>query len=473
MRALLFGVVIALVVAALGASFAVNPLIGAVAGLTLVGGLGFLGFSTERVAWLTACLLALTITWNGIRIAGGAFGNVFLVMAFAAMVGHAVLNRRPISAPPTLLLAGTGFLLAGLLAMMFPPDFALTNLTDVQIRGRVGAPLIVGTRSDLLWLIAVELSFLIVPLVMLAAGSTPRRCRILLDLWTAGLVINAFIGFVDTLGIAHLAATPLGADARSVGLTIHPNYLALGACMAIPTVMLWIGRSPRWTWAGVAGLGALLGGVYASGSRAGAVACLVAIAATALAVPRLRRFAMPALPIVGMVLLLVLTFTKAGANILDHVRLGGGADTAVNISGSNFERSRAAHVAYDQFSARPLQGVGFSVITDAHSIYLQLLAAGGIIAFVSFFVFIGGLVGSVVRGLRGPLRDEVVAVGIAILVWLVNGVVDNQVGDKYLYLLPGVLYAMARLSRAPTIREAFTRSQPAPVQAPVREPVPV
>ncbi|HEX6388866.1 MAG TPA: O-antigen ligase family protein [Solirubrobacteraceae bacterium] len=467
MRALTFAVVVAVAAAAGVAAITVNPLIGLAAGGVLVAGAGLLGLPMERLAWIGACLLAFTITWNGLRLAGGSFANVFMLLAFGAMVAHKLLERRPVSAPPTLLMAAVGFWLATCLVLIFPPDFRLLNLTEIQLRGSVGAPLILGKRSDLFTLIEVELSLLIVPLVMIAAASTPKRLRILLDLWTAGLIVNSLIGFMDTLGIAHLAATPLSGASRSVGLTIHPNYLALGACMGIPTAMLWLGRSRLWSWAGLFALGALLGGVYASGSRAGAIACVFAVVVTSIAVPRLRRFMIPALPVVGMVAIVVLMFTSTGDRILDQVRLGGDTSTEVNISGSDFERSRAADVAFDQFSARPLQGVGFSVITDAHSIYLQLLAAGGIIALVSFFIFIGGLAGSVMRSLNGPLRDEALATGIVITVWLCNGVVDNQVGDKYLFVIPGLIYAIARLSWAPAPREVPARPRPAPVRRPV------
>ena len=79
------------------------------------------------------------------------------------------------------------------------------------------------------------------------------------------------VGIVDYAGIAHIAPIALAAN-RSAGLTVQSNYLGLTCVLAIPTAMLWLGRSRRSTLAGRVAVPTLLGGVYASGSRAGTVA---------------------------------------------------------------------------------------------------------------------------------------------------------------------------------------------------------
>lgn len=483
MRKLPFALTVLVAIVLAGAGLAgttSGPVVAVAAGILVVAMVAVLGVSTERLAWLAACVLVVTITWNGIRVGGGAVGNVFMVAAFGSMVMHALLTRRPVSAPPMLLLAAGGFLLATLVTLIFPPSIRLTNLTDVQLHSLLVEPLFLGHRSDLFTLVQVELSFLVIPMVVLAAATTHRKVVRLMDLWTIGMVINAFVGLTDTLGIVHLAPTPLSSVTRSSGLTIHPNYLALGACMAIPTAMVWLNRSTRWSVAGVVSVVTLFGGIYASGSRAGAVAGLVGAVVTAVAIPRLRRGLVVAAPIIGMIAIVVLMGTGAGAHIVKQVRLGGSNSGDLSIAGSNFQRAMDAHVAIDQFQARPVEGVGFSVITDAHSIYLQLLAAGGIIALSSFLAFCGGLFAAALRGLQGPQRPEVAAAGISVVVWLANGIVDNQVADKYLYVVPGLLFAMARLAsvRPPAVIVETTAFPPPPPAAPAsllhREPrVPV
>lgn len=467
MRKGLFAVGLGVTVVLCGAAIAgtgVGPGAGAAVGLVLVAAVSMLGLSTERVAWLAACLLVLTIQWNGIRVGGGAFGNVFLVMAVGGMTAHSLLGRRPIAAPPTLMLAGLGFLLAAVLSMIFPAGAALNDQANIQLSSRLAVPVYLTHRSDVLALIEFELSFLAVPLVLIAAGSTPRRCRRLMDAWTCGAIVNAFVGITDTLGIVHLSPYALSSGTRSSALTVHPNYLALGAAMAIPTAMVWLGRSPRWTVAGCAAVATLLGGVYASGSRAGAVAAVVAVAVTAVAIPRLRRGTLLVLPLLGMAGIVVLLFTSTGDHILHQVRLGGSGATDLTIQGSNFQRHQAAHVGLAQFRAHPVAGVGFSVIADAHNIYLELLASGGIIALVAFLTFGGGLLAAIRQGFGGSQRPEVVAGTISVLVWLANGAADNQLADKYLYVIPGLLFAMARVAR----RAATASPEPTSARAAAR-----
>ena len=85
----------------------------------------------------------------------------------------------------------------------------------------------------------------------------------------------------------------------------------------------------------------------------------------------------------GIGLVAVALFTKLGQEVIHQLRLGAGDTSA---AGSDFQRGADAQLALAQIGARPIQGVGFSVITDAHVIYLQVLAAGGVIAMASFLV---------------------------------------------------------------------------------------
>jgi hypothetical protein len=416
---------------------------GAVAGLCVVAGvIIFFGVGTDDLALSAVGLLVLTVTWNGIRVAGGAFGDVFLALAFAAVVAYVVAEKRPVPLPPWLLLAGIGFFLAGLLSMVFPPGTSVVQrsvVTQLTIRQQTGSVGLAVAPSDLGTLIKYELSFGLIPLLIAAVGTTPRRCLRLVNLWTAGAVVNACVGVADYVGIAHVTPVPISAG-RSAGLTVQANYLALTCVIAIPTAMLWFGRSRRWTWAGLFGVPALLGGVYASGSRAGTVAALGAVAATVVVVPRLRPRLAVVLPVAGMALVLVLMFTNVGHKILNQVRLGSSNST----SGSDYQRSLQATAAWDQIQARPLQGVGFSVIANAHDIYLELLDAGGVIALAAFAVFCGGVAAAARRAVLGTQREEALALAVAMLVWLANGVFDNQLADKYLYVVPGLLLALSR-----------------------------
>jgi O-antigen ligase len=215
--------------------------------------------------------------------------------------------------------------------------------------------------------------------------------------------------------------------------------------------------------------GVLLGAVYASGSRAGAVTALFAVLVTVLLVPRLRRSLPAVVPIVGMLGILVLFFSNLSPQVAQKVRLSGSAAT---VAASDRQRSFAATLALKDVQARPLEGVGFAVIDDAHDIYLQLLAAGGIIMFASFLFYVAGAARIAVRLAAGPEHDLPLALGCSLMVWLLNGFVGNQVTDRYIFVPVGLLLALSLCAREPTGLASAAGGRPAPYQpGPDRLPV--
>ena len=454
---LLVAAVSGLVFAGIGLPIAVS--VGA--GLAVVVAVTIIfGVRTEVVAFIAVCGLVFTVTWNGIRIGGGALGDAFMVAAFLAVLAHVIADHRTIPIPGWLFVAGIGCFLAGLLTMIFPPSTHLAQksiITETNFLLQDGVRGIIPGRSDLLVLIEFELSLVLIPVLIATMATTRRRCSQLIDLWTAGAVVNAAVGVADYAGITHLAPIALAAN-RSAGLTVQSNYLGLTCVLAIPTAILWLGRSRRATLAGHVAVPTLLGGVYASGSRAGTVAALMAVAATFVLVPRLRPSLAVLIPVTGMVLLGVLMFTRVGKEILSQVRIGSSNSTSL----SDAQRSTAADVAWTQIGARPFAGVGFAVIADAHDIYLELLAAGGVLALVSFLTFCGGIVAAAWRSVTSTQGDAAIALSVAFIVWLINGVFDNQVADKYLYVVPGLLLAVSRAAAAHAAESRSDELAPAP-----------
>jgi hypothetical protein len=404
--------------------------------LVVVAAVAVFAIPIEKIAYAAVAMLVLVITWNGFRLVGGALANAFLLLSFAAVIGQAMVARRAIRLPQWLFAAAIGFAAAAMLNVIFPANGGLLNETLLQYRvtPRPAHPIgFLTYPSNLLTLVEFEISLVVIPLLIAAVATTAERVNRLIDMWTISAAVNGAVGLVQY-------ATQGG---RAPGLTIHPNYLALTCAIAIPTALLWVSRGGRWRTSGLFALTLMLGGEYASGSRSGAIAALLAIAATVAAIPRLRRGLGITAPLAGMAVVAVLAFTSTGQQAVNQLRLGGNESTVVNTTGSDMTRTQLANVGWDQFQARPLQGVGFAVIEDAHDIYLQLLAAGGLLALASFVVFVGGVASSTLRARTGPLRDAASAVGIAFVVWLVNGVFTNQLADKYLYVVPGLLLAMS------------------------------
>ena len=401
----------------------------------------------DRLAFVLVGALVLVITWNGLRATGGAAANILLVLASIAVIAHAVVDRERVPIPTWLLLCAAGFIVAAFLVQMFPPSLGIQNRTTLQfnqmfLTADVPITVVGGNRSNVAALIKWEIALVIIPVLVAVAGSTPWRINRLLDLWTIGALINAFVGIADYSGFHTLAAEPLAGN-RSAGLTLQPNYLALTACLALPTALRWAGRSRRGTQAALLATLILIGGEYTTGSRDGNVSFAVTLVLCFVFMPRLRPMLRYVLPAAVGALVLLLTLTHLGSQILNQVRLGGPVQNTI---GSDNERAFFRHVAEAQISARPLTGIGFAVDNDAQNIYLQILASGGIIAMASFLAFIAGLAGCVRRSLRGPVREDAIAVGICIASWLINGYYDAQVADKYLYVLPGILMACARVS---------------------------
>lgn len=427
-------------------------------GLVLVvGAMAVTSVPIDRIAFFAVGALAVTITWNGVRIAGGAFGDGFLALAFIAVFAQVRIDKLPIRIPPWLLAAAGLMIVAALIVGIFPPSLRIDNLTQLQFNQQfviVGVPItaLAPPRSNVTALIKFEIALVIMPMVFWLVATTKWRINRLLDLWTIGAAVNALVGIGDRFGFSSL--TPYhNYGSRSAGLTVHPNYLALTCSFAMPTALRWVGRSPRGTAAGLGTTFLLILGVYVTGSRDGDVAAAIGLLLCVVFMPRLRpalRYIMPALAMAAVV---VLAFTHAGRSILNQMRLGG---PTTSTTGSNYERAIAAHVAEAQIGPRPLEGIGFAVDNDAQNIYLQILAAGGIIAMAGFIVLMGGLASCVRRALGGPVQEEAVAIGIGLAVWLINGYYDSQIADKYLYVLPGILIACSRLP--------FKREAPPPVE---------
>jgi O-antigen ligase len=400
---------------------------------------------SDRLAFGAVALVALFIPWDGLRLGGGSLVNVFLVLAFLATVVLVVEQRRPVYVPPWMLLAAAGLLISALLTIAFPTPLKLKQASLFDVLQSAGVPYALGQRSDLSALFQWEIAWLVMPVIIMINARTHQRCRLLLDLFALAAAINAMVGLLDVAGLHFLAQRPIAGN-RSSGLTIHPNYLAFESALAVPLALLWIARGGRWTIGGLLASGALLGGVYSSGSRAAAVGAVLAVALTVALVPRLRRLGGLMLPLAAIAVVMLVAFTNAGTQILHKVRLDSGNPTTL---ASNNTRHQAAHTALVQFRARPVEGVGFAVIQDAHNIYLQLLAAGGVITGLSFVIYIGGLGGAYVRARRGPQRDAATVIVASVVVWLVGGAFDNQLIDKFLYVTPSLLLVLAHLQQVP------------------------
>ncbi len=424
--------------------------------------------SLDRLAFVVVALFVFTISWNGLRIgAGVALG--FLIVAVAIVIFLVIVERRQVPVPLWLAIAAAGLAVSALLVWVDPPSRELINrsyILDIQLAAGYVAPgsPLYEPHNDLIAFLGFELGLILIPVLIATVATSRQRCATLLDCFVASAAISAFVGIVDVAGISIAPVDFIGE--RSAGLTIHPNYLALNAALALPPAMLWLTRPGKWAIAGAGAVLVLLGGVFASGSRAGTIAALLAVALTVVALPKLRRSLPIVVPVVGTALIALLLFTALGNQFVDQVRLG--ENDVFDTAGSDQGRANAQQLAEDQIAEEPIHGAGFAFLGRAHDIYFELLATGGIIAMVAFLVFIGGLASCARRAWDSVCRPEVAVCALGIVVWLANGIFNNQLADRYLYVLPGILLALS--IAATRSRQASPEHEPEPPD--VTEPPP-
>jgi O-antigen ligase len=337
-----------------------------------------------------------------------------------------------------------------------PPYFRVPVWFMVAAAGIVLAVLVstlgnAGLHSNLGTGLRFAISVVVTPLLLGYVSATEERVAVLADLWVLGAVVNSVVATTDFVKLTDIGYRVSGVDFRTwthrtQGLTSHPNHLGLVAAMALP-----IALSRTMTTSGrrralyLAAAVLLCFGVLASGSRADLVAALVGVVVLPLLHPIARRplLAAVAVCVVGVAIVATVVST-ARTDVLVAVHRLDGSDS---VSQSDAERSALLHHAFSQFRAHPLTGAGFAVVRNAHDIYLQLLAAGGVLALISFLLFAGGILSLGVRLRRAkalpPATQHLAAACTASMtVWLVCGILANQIFDRYLYLPAGLLLGL-------------------------------
>jgi O-antigen ligase len=147
---------------------------------------------------------------------------------------------------------------------------------------------------------------------------------------------------------------------------------------------------------------------------------------------------------VGLISVAVALATHTGFITLQRIA---GVDTGQNTD----TRLTYYRGALSDFASSPVVGHGFQLIVQAHDIYLQLLQSGGLLALVAFMAYLVGTLRLAWRlghdsVVPAALRPLVAGLASSILVWLINGLVGNQLYDRYLYVPIGLLLGLSFLS---------------------------
>lgn len=377
------------------------------------------GHAAPRALEVLLYATALTMPMNALRLGPASIANALLAVLLIGVIGwrrrEQVAGRWTASERRTIAVA------AGLAAA-----------------GCLLGEVVAGSTTASLMSVARVLIGVIAPLAALT-----------LVPWAVEVLTNAAVAFAAGAALA-TAAGPLRSaiDGRWMGLTSHPNHLGLVCLLAVAAAAAGAGAT-RWRRLAWALIAVNLVGLIESGSRSALLGLLVLVASGAWITwlardprPRaaddrapIRRWAVYG----GLIVL-------AGAVIWQGpgwARLGG--DGA-----SDSARWFRLQLAYERITRHPLTGEGLAFIEEAHSVPLQLAAAGGLLALV------GGLL-----TLALPLLAARRVLGDHLTRWLCCGwlaylaaaTVQNIIVDRYLWTYAGVLIAAAHgASRAGSAR---------------------
>ena len=400
-----------------------------------------------RVALCLTYAAAATTAWNGWKQGGFRIGDMFIGLAVGTFL-IADLGRTLPKLPAWVWQFGAIIILITAAHELVPtdPQYLANRLVingALPIRG--GLELETNSTVGIKFLVPV----LFMPLMFaFARAHDPKALLRAAYAFAVGTSISAAVGMSDLLGVTHLSQSITHLPAvggRAPGLTLHPNFLAMTCVLALP-VMLWqlVSDNIRTRVIALLFVVALLLGLYASGSRIGAAVGPGAALLSFAVMPRYRRY-LPSLVLAvgGIVAALFVLDPHIGHSLLQAVRLGGNTGSA---SGSDAQRSIIFTQGVDDFKHSPIDGVGMQVAEEAHNVYLQALAAGGVFLLAGYLIFILAGVRTVIRAMKWePLAYPLFVSTVAGAIF---AVVQAALTDRVAYV-PLALIATLPMAKAP------------------------
>ncbi len=346
--------------------------------------------------------------------------TVLLVMAF----GFAPLTNFSLGLKP-FVLASAFFFLAFALALprmartrlRLPPKFMLGGVL-LAVMGFIATPLAINSIEHLIFLMTAVVGLVIMPAML--AWMSPTT-----NVMYASVIAFGFgTAFSTVYGLQHFFY-------RNQGFTYHPVALAYTCMLTLSFVPFIISSKGRGRWLFLPPVVVLaMVGTWTSGSRTG----LVVIAALAVLIPILERSVKIGLAVLtGLVLLLPSVVSvdtgKTATGALSRLFGGGGATSSDTV------RLQTLEDGYQQIRDNPIFGNGYSVEHTyvIHNIYLQVLAAEGLIGLVGLLLIFTALVAPL---LRAPYPQRTLA--YPAYAAIIAGPFQPNMGDHYLALSLGL-----------------------------------
>ena len=419
-------------------------LIGALAGIALIIVLFRADIGGIAVAAAYAC--AFTLTWNGWFLGPVRPGDL-LILLTVLLILVADPNDGFRTPPWWVKQLPIAIILVALATIFFPPDpVYLANRVVLDAQGRMT----VDTKSAL-WVanLGVAFKFIVAvfatPMAFIGAARIDKKAPRRLGMaFGAGAALSGWAATLD-----HFLHTNVGkiitrlpnVGDRQFGFANHPNFLAAGTVLGIPFafwLLCSVKRNERLL--GMACLPGVLGGVYASGSRGGAVCAVAVVGLCVLLHPRTRPYT-PQIGLAGVIATGIFAglVPSIGQAILKVTRLSGGIST----QGSDTVRSLVGAQGVRDFHQSWLHGIGLQASFDASQVYLQELASGGLILFIAMQIYMAGGIFTAWRYLKR--NDMAVALLGSLIAILALNYFEADLTDRFYYVPVAILVAMVHV----------------------------
>lgn len=335
------------------------------------------------------------------------------------------------------LLVGIGLLVFIVLSHRARPEPLLwLGVAGVTIVGFVSSLLSDEPGASLNSLLRLVVGAMVLPLIFTVYGARS---------WVAPAFAGAYVlGSAVNVGLAMVG--DVSVEGRRIGESSHPNVLGLCCLLAFALLpYVWETIDQRWRWLVVACGAANVWGIWISGSRAALVAAVAAVALyilfTRSVVVALAAFgaAIPALYYTGSSLGPQGTSDQ---NALTRL-LGGGSASA-----SDAAREQLSQEALDVFEAHPIFGAGLAQVLEAHDIYLQIMAAIGIVGLAFYLILLGAVV---LRAMSLPGVGRLLL--LPPLTYMMVGFMTPILWDRYIWAVLALPF-LAAVSREEDVEDA-------------------
>lgn len=418
--------------------------------------------SVVRFAVAPILLASFTSTWAIVKPIAGplALSDYLLALSLVITVPLLIIGKVPLAIPGWIFIPALVIPVCVLVRQIDPPkDHSNVSRLQIQLDNPD------SLHHALIWLAALY----VVPFAVIAAAAIERRVvEWVMGAYVAGVAVSCVVAITDMLGMTHIAAgltyqqsaaSPVQYDwqtTRYAGLSDHPNMLGMVCVISLPIVIYFMSRMRR-TWIPGMAFIALSAGLLASGSRGAQAFSVMTVVVAVLCVPN-RRAVVRAISFTMSIIVaggVVSLFTVLADSRRWLLRFTGGGDP-FEAQRSNESRLGLLEQGWGDFQQHPLFGAGLQHIAESHNIYLQLLAAGGVVLLMGMLAYFACILRDCWRLSRnGMMLARFLMTSIAS--WLVLGVIENEIVDRELYFTVACVAALV----ATTKRDQGSLRQPA------------